>query len=118
MQNEFLRVPEFMDHYRNLSSHTNKSWEDAILMQLIRSLVGITDLAADPNACNFSLPSEARIRNDLQISQQEAIMSVLLITKSKATASGTLFPLSAFIKYEMGRGELYQYFKSRNAAAA
>ena len=46
MQNEFLRVPEFIEHYRNLSSHTSKSSEDPNLMQLIRSLLGLRLLKA------------------------------------------------------------------------
>ena len=46
MQNEFLRVPEFIEHYRNLSSHTSKSSEDPNLMQLIRSLLGLRLLRA------------------------------------------------------------------------
>ena len=46
MQNEFLRVPEFIEYYRNLSSHTSKSSEDQNLMQLIRSLLGLRLLKA------------------------------------------------------------------------
>lgn len=70
MENEFLRVPEFMEDYRNMSSHTSKSWEDPSLMHLLRSLLGLVDHKGQ-DFCNFSLPSEAKVRDVLGITWQE-----------------------------------------------
>lgn len=91
MQNEFLRVPEFTEHYRNLSSHASKSWEDPILMQLIRSLAGLSDLAHN-KGCNFSLPSENDIRQNLQIDFQERKITAKMVTSYRVVTIGQFMP--------------------------
>ena len=92
LQNQFQRVPEFTQHYRNLSAHSNKSLEDPIILHLMRSLVGLAQLK---NGCNFSMPSESQAREKLGISRQERVISALMITSEQKELLG---------EYKVNRG--------------
>ena len=78
MQNIFLRVPEFIEYYRNLSSLASKSLEDPNLMHLVRPLVGLYDLLEN-QGCNFTLPSEGKVREILDIAFQQRKIDIILI---------------------------------------
>ena len=85
MQNEFLRVPEFIEYYRNMSSHASKSSEDPKLLPLIRTLLGLNNLIeveATEGGCNLTLPTEDQTRDVLGISFQERKINALLMESS------------------------------------
>ena len=98
MQNRFLRVPEFANYYRNLSSHANKSFEDPILPHLLRAFYGLSTLqqqCSDNAASNF--PPWNEVRDKLQISLEASNVDALLVTK--VTKS-----LQKLGEYQLGRG--------------
>ena len=74
MQNLFLRVPEFANYYRNLSSHANKSFEDPILPHLLRSIYGLST----STKCSEEFPPWNEVRDELQISEESQKIDALL----------------------------------------
>ena len=99
MQNRFLRVPEFANFYRNLSSHANKSFEDPILPHLLRALYGLST-SPSPGTCHTAanfLPSWNEVRDKLQISLQPSSVDALLVTKVSKS-------LQKLGEYQLGRG--------------
>ena len=86
MRNKFNRAPEFIEVYRNLSAHTNKSVEDASSFQLMRILVGVYQL----NGANLTnIPSEAKVREVLQLSYQDRKIEVVLVNKTTSLAEAS-----------------------------
>ena len=86
MRNKFNRAPEFIEVYRNLSAHTNKSVEDAASFQLMRILVGVYQL----NGSNLTnIPSEAKVREVLQLSYQDRKIEVVLVNKTTSSAAAS-----------------------------
>ena len=91
MQNEFLRVPEFIEYYRNMSSHASKSSEDPKLLPLIRTLLGLNNLIeaeATDGGCNLTLPTEDQARDALGISFQQRKIGALLMESSEFVTLG------------------------------
>ena len=103
MQNRFLRVPEFANYYRNLSSHANKSFEDPILPHLLRALYGLSTSPTplpSPQTCSSTaanFPSWNEVRDKLQISLQPSNVDALLVTKVSRS-------LQKLGEYQLGRG--------------
>lgn len=104
MVNDFLRMPEFTNHYRNLSSHANKTMEDAASFQLMRSMVGLQSLSTNGGGCHFSLPSTSQVQQKLGLTVQERkIVARLLLTASEVVDIGEFRVdrgLSLVSKYE------------------
>ena len=76
MEPHFSRVPEFMDFFRNLSAHANKTAEDPGLMPFLRLFVGlqtlvvVEDKKAFKRGCpDLDLPSVNMVRKKLGLSE-------------------------------------------------
>ena len=97
MRNKFNRAPEFIEVYRNLSAHTNKSVEDAASFQLMRILVGVYQLNGGANLTN--IPSEAKVREVLQLSYEDRKIEVVLVNNTSSASEEVILG-----EFEINRG--------------
>lgn len=98
MENSFKRSPEYTDFYRNLSSHSSKSYEDPALFQLMRSLVGL--YKANGGCKNITLPSENQAREMLKLTYEDKKIVVKLNNTIIGSFESSLGGLSLNLDYE------------------
>lgn len=97
VESQFLRAPEFMYTYRNLSAHTSRSVEDPCTFQVIRTVLGLVNMMRQNKTCSIAIPSSNDVRKKLGLTLEERKFSIHVANATNQT-------LVYIGKYSLERG--------------